>query len=73
MTYPRKVLISMAKTSEAQIKASNKYIKENMKEFKLKLNKVTEPELLAWIEQQENKQGYIKSLILADMKFKNRN
>lgn len=57
----------MAKTSEAQIKASNKYIKENLKEFKLKINKVTEPELLAWVEAQANKQGYIKSLILADM------
>lgn len=57
----------MAKTSEAQIKASNRYIKENLKEFKLKINKVTEPELLAWVEAQANKQGYIKSLILADM------
>lgn len=57
----------MAKTSTAQIRASNKYIKENMKEFKLKLNKATEPDLLTWFESQPNKQGYLKELMRADM------
>lgn len=57
----------MSKTSTAQIKASMKYTKENQRIFNIAFNKKTEPELLAWIESQGNKQGYIKSLILADM------
>lgn len=54
-------------TSEAQIRASMKYDKENKTQIKFVVNKKTEPDLLAWIESQSNKQGYIKSLILADM------
>lgn len=54
-------------TSEAQIRASMKYEKENKVQIKFTVNKRTEAELLAWIEAQDNKQGYIKSLILADM------
>lgn len=43
------------------------YIKKNMRQFMVKINRVTEPELLEWLESQPNKQGYIKELILADM------
>lgn len=57
-------------TSEAQIRASMKYDKKNKAQIKFTVNKKTEAELLAWIEQQDNKQGYIKSLILADMQRK---
>lgn len=60
----------MKKTSDSQRKATAKYKKENMKQVKFEINKATEPELLAWIEAQENKQGYIRSLILADMNKK---
>ena len=43
------------------------YEKENLRQIRLKINRKTEPELLAWIETQENIQGYIKRLILEDM------
>ena len=43
------------------------YEKENLRQIRLKINRKTEPELLAWIEKQENIQGYIKRLILEDM------
>lgn len=43
------------------------YIKKNMRQFMVKINRVTEPELLEWLESKPNKQGYIKELILADM------
>lgn len=43
------------------------YEKENLRQIRLKINRKTEPELLEWIEKQENIQGYIKSLILEDM------
>ena len=45
------------------------YEKENLRQIRLKINRKTEPELLEWIEKQENIQGYIKRLILQDMKI----
>lgn len=47
-----------------------KYEKENLRQIRLKINRKTEPELLAWIEEQENIQGYIKGLIKKDMEEK---
>ena len=43
------------------------YEKENLRQIRLKINRKTEPELLEWIEKQDNIQGYIKRLILEDM------
>ena len=43
------------------------YEKENLRQIRLKINRKTEPELLEWIEKQDNIQGYIKNLILEDM------
>ena len=48
----------------------NKYEKENLRQIRLKINRKTEPEMLEWIEKQENIQGYIKHLILEDMEKK---
>ena len=48
----------------------NKYEKENLRQIRLKINRKTEPEMLEWIEKQENIQGYIKQLILEDMEKK---
>ena len=46
---------------------SNKYIEENQQVIRIKINRKTEPELLEWIRKKNNKQGYIKELILKDM------
>ena len=43
------------------------YEKENIRQIRLKINRKTEPEMLEWIEKQENIQGYIKQLIRKDM------
>ena len=43
------------------------YEKENLRQIRLKINRKTEPELLEWIEKQDNIQGYIKRLIMEDM------
>ena len=51
----------------ANMKYLNQYEKENIRQIRLKINRKTEPELLAWIEKQENIQGYIKQLIREDM------
>ena len=51
----------------ANMEYLNKYEKDNLRQIRLKINRKTEPELLEWIEKQDNIQGYIKRLILEDM------
>lgn len=53
--------------SENQKIYDAKYKKENQRQVVVKINRKTEPELLDWVEQHENLQGYIKDLIRADM------
>lgn len=52
----------------ANMEYLNQYEKENIRQIRLKINRKTEPELIEWIEQQDNIQGYIKQLIREDMK-----
>ena len=54
----------------ANMEYLNQYEKENLRQIRLKINRKTEPELLEWIEKQDNIQGYIKRLILEDMEKK---
>lgn len=49
--------------------AVNKYIKENQRLFRVKVNRKTEPELLDWLQGRENVQGYVKQLIIQDMQL----
>ena len=51
----------------AQTEYMANYEKENLRQIRLKINRKTEPDLLAWVEKQENVQGYIKELIRKDM------
>lgn len=51
----------------ANMEYMNKYEKENIRQIRLKINRKTEPEMIEWIEKQENIQGYIKRLIREDM------
>lgn len=57
--------------TKAQIKASNKYDKENTKQISLRLNKKTDADILEHLETVGSKQGYIKELIRQDMKKSN--
>ena len=54
------------KTSAAQLRASQKYKKEKVKRITLDFSP-KESELWDHVQNQPNKQGYIKSLIRADM------
>lgn len=58
--------------SEAKRMADTKYKAANTKQIKFVLNKNTEPDLIAHLESVDNVQGYIKSLIRADMHSKAR-
>lgn len=44
-----------------------RYDAANTTQVKLKLNLFTDADILAHLEQQESKQGYIKALIRADI------
>ena len=54
------------KTTDAQYRASQKYKKEKVKRITVEFTP-KEVELLEHVQQQPNKQGYIKALIRADM------
>lgn len=62
---PRKT--KTPKWKENKIKYNIDYVKNNVAQITLKINKNTEAEILQHLEQQENKSGYIKSLIIEDM------
>ena len=49
--------------TEAQKKASAKYDKNNTKLIQLKLNKKTDGDILDFLDQLDNRQGFIKELI----------
>ena len=51
----------------ANMEYMKNYEKENLRQIRLKINRKTEQDLLAWIEKQRNIQGYIKQLIREDM------
>lgn len=55
--------------SEAQKRATKKYEAENCVRLNLKLNKKTDADILAWLEAEQNVQGYIKSLIRKDIEM----
>ena len=54
-------------TTKAQSRASAKYDKANTKGIYLKLNKNTDADIIEYLEEVENVQGYIKTLIRKDM------
>ena len=57
----------MKKTSDAQKRAVAKYDATNTKSFLLKLNKKTDADIIAHLEQQPNKLAYLKKLIRDDI------
>lgn len=53
--------------TKAQLEAGKKYDKENTKKIILKLNLKTDDDILKKLAEVDNKQGYIKNLIRADI------
>ena len=54
-------------TKEAKSRAQAKYDKEHTKGIYLKLNKETDADIIGYLEEVENVQGLIKSLIRREM------
>lgn len=63
----------MARKSKEQIakeqhnKATIKHVKEHYRQFKFILHTERQKDIIEYLEQQENKQQYITSLIKKDM------
>lgn len=57
----------MAKQTEAQKRATEKYQKANTIQVKFTLNKKTDSDIIEKLESVENKQGYFKELVRADI------
>ena len=55
-------------STEARKRANAKYDLTNTVQIKMKLNRTTDADIIGHLDQIENKQGYIKSLIRQDMK-----
>ena len=49
--------------SKAQLRAQEKYDKDNTVQVKLKLNKKTDADIIRYLSDCDNKQGVIKALI----------
>ena len=47
------------------------YEKNNYTRISIKLNNKNDADVIGFLNQQDNKQGYIKSLIKQDIKFQN--
>lgn len=54
--------------SAAHNRATAKYDAVNTVQIRFKLNKKTDADIIAHLESLENRQGYLKDLIRADMK-----
>ena len=59
------------KTSDAKIKANNKFNKANTRMVSLRLNYKTDADIISKLDSVESKMGYIKSLIRKDLKETN--
>lgn len=57
----------MSPVSEKRKKYEIDYIKQNQRQFMLKVNRKTDPDMVDWLESQENVQAYLKDLIRKDM------
>lgn len=55
------------KKKQAHVTASVKYNAANVKQIKMNLNKKTDADIIKKLEECENVQGYIKSLIRKDV------
>ena len=44
-----------------------KWDQTHTKQYKVKLNENTDADIIAWLDAQQNTQGYLKALIRADM------
>ena len=57
------IIPDTSRSTASKYTSQNKYDKLNTKSFSLKLNNLTDKDILEWLETQNNKQGAIKEAI----------
>ena len=57
----------MSPVSEHQKQYNSGYVKENLRQFMLKVNRKLDPDMVEWLESKDNVQAYLKELIRKDM------
>ena len=66
--YGRKVeVITMAKTSEAKMRANSKNEKKHISQILLKFHKTHEAEIIEKLDSVPSKNNYVRQLILQDL------
>lgn len=58
-------------SSKAQLRAQEKYDKENTVQIKLKLNKKNDADIIKYLSDCDNKQGVIKALLRLEISREN--
>ena len=58
----------MTKSQAKYTAYKNAWDRENTRQYKLKLNKRTDEDIINWLDDHENKQEYIKRLIREDIR-----
>lgn len=61
-------IIDQEEKMDSRTRANLRYQKKNIKQMKLDLNRNTDSDIIDFLDQCKNKQGYIKKLIREDMK-----
>ena len=56
------------KDKEKRKAYQSRWCKDNTKGIYLKLSKTTDADIISWLSDHTNKQGYIKELIRADIR-----
>lgn len=56
--------------SPAQVRATTKYIKEHTRRFVVQCNNERDADIIGWLSEKGNVNGYIKDLIRKDMQEK---
>ena len=56
------------KNKEKRKAYQSRWCKDNIKGFYIKLSKTTDADIINWLADHTNKQGYIKELIRADIR-----
>ena len=64
--------ITMPYKDKQKMKAyQSRWHKDNTKGFYIRLSKSTDADIISWLSDLSNKQGYIKELIRADIRAEN--
>ena len=53
-----------------KLEYNNTYNRNNYRSFSVRFNNASEVDIINWLENQDSIKGYLSSLILADMKKK---